>query len=876
MQETPTISSGGASADTAEPQADRRLLIDGALLETARTFPSINPATGEVLGHAPDATVADAEAAIAAARRAFDTTDWSTNTELRIRCLEQFHQALIDHRDELAALTTAEVGATPALIAGPQLDQPIDIVRYYAELLKTYPMTEDLGNIESRGMQHHRWVEKEAGGVVAAIIAYNYPNQLALAKLAPALAAGCTVILKGAPDTPLVTLALGELIANHTDIPAGVVNVLSGADPEVGAVLTTSADVDMVTFTGSTPTGRRIMAAASETLKKVFLELGGKSAAIVLDDADFSTAAMFSAFSMVSHAGQGCALTSRLLVPRKHHDEIVELVKNNFGLVRYGDPSDPNTYMGPLISEKQRDKVDGMVKRAVDAGATLVTGGEKVDPGYFYTPTLLTNVDPDSEIAQEEVFGPVLVVLTYEDDDDAVRIANNSIYGLSGAVFGGQDRALALARRIRTGHVLDQRRQLLQPRQPVRRLQAVRHRQGDGHRGTRGVPGVQDVRDGGRMSKPLEGIRVLEVAMYGFVPSAGAVLGEWGADVIKVEHAVTGDPQRGLRQTGLLRVEGDPNPNIEHANRGKRSIGLDMSVPEGKEVLLELARRSDVFLTSFLPGHRQKFGIDVDDIRAVNPKIIYARGSALGPRGEESVKGGYDMTAFWCRAGTAATITPPGMPGMIGPPGPAYGDTISGTNLAGGITAALLKRERTGEPSVVDVSLLGSGLWSLGHTVALTKHLGQRMEAFPPGVHGSPINPLVGLYPTADDRYISFVMMQPTKFWADVCRHMDLEDLADDPRFATVESIAENTEAAAEILKETMSKRPLAEWSERFATLAGPWAPVQDTLQAAEDAQIRANEYLVQAGELELVANPVQFDVSRSPNRARTRLCGAN
>ena len=170
-------------------------------------------------------------------------------------------------------------------------------MRYYADLLKTYPMTEDLGNIESRGMQHHRWVEKEAAGVVAAIIAYNYPNQLALAKLAPALAAGCTVVLKAAPDTPLITLALGELIANHTDIPAGVVNVLSGADPEVGAVLTTSPDVDMVTFTGSTPTGRRIMAAASDTLKRVFLELGGKSAAIVLDDADFNTAALFSAFT---------------------------------------------------------------------------------------------------------------------------------------------------------------------------------------------------------------------------------------------------------------------------------------------------------------------------------------------------------------------------------------------------------------------------------------------------------------------------------------------------------------------------------------------------------------------------------------------------
>ncbi|HEV7421854.1 MAG TPA: CoA transferase [Mycobacterium sp.] len=364
------------------------------------------------------------------------------------------------------------------------------------------------------------------------------------------------------------------------------------------------------------------------------------------------------------------------------------------------------------------------------------------------------------------------------------------------------------------------------------------------------------------MSQPLEGIRVLEVAMYGFVPSAGAVLAEWGADVIKIEHAVTGDPQRGLRQTGPLRVEGDPNPNIEHANRGKRSVGLDVSNADGREVLLELARRADVFLTSFLPGHRKRFAIDVEDIRAVNPKIIYARGSALGPRGIEAEKGGYDMTAFWCRAGTAATITPPGLEGMIGPPGPAYGDTISGTNLAGGIAAALLKRERTGEPSTVDVSLLGSGLWAMGHTIALTSHLNERLVAQPPGVHGSPINPLVGVYETRDNRYISLVMMQPTKFWADVCRHVDREDLIDDPRFATVESIAEHTADAVGILREVISSRTLPEWSQRFATLAGPWAPVQDTLQAADDAQVRANEYIVQAGELELVANPVQFDVA--------------
>ncbi len=435
-----------------ESQVDRRLLIDGRLVTADKTFPSINPATGAVVGYAPDAGVEQAQAAIAAARHAFDTTDWSTNVELRIRCLDQLHTALVEHAEVLRELTIAEVGATRALTQGAQLDDPIKIVRFYADLLRTYQFSEDLGEIESRGMRHHRWVEKEAAGVVAAIIAYNYPNQLALAKLAPALAAGCTVVLKGAPDTPLVTLALGELIANHTDIPPGVVNVLTSSDAATGVALTTSPDVDVVTFTGSTAVGRKIMAAASDTVKRVFLELGGKSAVIMLDDADFANASLFAAFSMVTHAGQGCALTSRLLVPRSHHDEIVELIAQNFAKVRHGDPADPKTLMGPLINERQRDKVDGMVQRAVAAGATLVTGGKRLDPGYFYAPTLLTNVDPDSEIAQDEVFGPVLVVIAFEDDDDAVRIANNSIYGLAGAVFSrDQDRALAVARRIRTG-----------------------------------------------------------------------------------------------------------------------------------------------------------------------------------------------------------------------------------------------------------------------------------------------------------------------------------------------------------------------------------------------------------------------------------------
>nr|WP_269781616.1 CoA transferase [Nocardia bovistercoris] len=360
----------------------------------------------------------------------------------------------------------------------------------------------------------------------------------------------------------------------------------------------------------------------------------------------------------------------------------------------------------------------------------------------------------------------------------------------------------------------------------------------------------------------MEGIRVLEVAMYGFVPSAGAVLSDWGAEVVKVEHAVTGDPQRGLRRVGPFVVEGDPNPNVEHANRGKRSIGVDMSVPEGREVIHELAKRADVFLTSFLPQARTKFGIDLDDIRAVNPSIIYARGSALGPRGVESTRGGYDMTAFWCRAGIAATITPPGVEGMIQPPGPAFGDTISGTNLAGGIAAALLKRERTGEPSVVDVSLLGSGVWAFGHTVALSAQQKQRLVAPAPGAHGAPTNPLSGLYATADDRYLSFVMLQPAKFWADVCRHIDRPELADDPRFADAASIAANTEDAVQILREVIKGRTLAEWTERFGTLAGPWAPVQDSLQVGDDPQIRANEYLLRAGELELASSPVQFDVT--------------
>jgi acyl-CoA reductase-like NAD-dependent aldehyde dehydrogenase len=430
-----------------------RLLIDGALVPAGRSFETVDPSTGKVLGTASEADAGHVEAAVAAARRAFDTTDWMRDRDLRLRCLRQLHAALHAHREELRDLTIAEVGAPRALTHGPQLDEPIEMVKYYVDLLERYEFREELGTVESRGRQHRRWVEKEAAGVVAAILPYNFPSQLALAKLAPALTAGCTVVLKGAPDTPWTTLTLGRLIAEETDIPAGVVNVLTSSGPEAGELLTRHPGIDMITFTGSTPVGKAIMSAASATLKRVFLELGGKSAMIVLDDADLANAAMFAAFSICSHAGQGCALNSRLLVPRERHDEIVSLVAAMLGKVRYGDPADPATHMGPLISEKQRAKVHGMVERAVAAGARLVTGGRPADrEGFFYEPTLLAGVDPAAEIAQEEVFGPVLAVIAYDDEDDAVRIANGTVFGLSGAVLGADDeRATAVARRIRSG-----------------------------------------------------------------------------------------------------------------------------------------------------------------------------------------------------------------------------------------------------------------------------------------------------------------------------------------------------------------------------------------------------------------------------------------
>jgi aldehyde dehydrogenase (NAD+) len=438
---------------------EERLLIGGDLVpaEGDKTFATIDPTTGEPLGTAADASVEDARRAIASARQAFDTTSWSTDPAFRVRCLRQLHDALVERQEDLRALLVAENGLPHVLSQGPGLDTPVTFAKWYADLLEKYDFRQDLGLSEFRGAMHQRWVEKEPVGVVAAIVPYNYPVQITLAKLVPALAAGCTVVVKGPPQTPWITASLAQIVAEHTDIPPGVVNVLTSESSEVGEVLVTDPRVDMVSFTGSTATGRRIMAAASDTVKKLFLELGGKSAFVVLDDAEMELAAMFAGFSICSHAGQGCAIPTRLLVPEAKHDEAVELVRTTLEGVPYGDPRDPSMMMGPLISDAQRDKVEGYVHDAVAGGATVATGGKRPDhlpAGYFYEPTLLVDVDPDSRIAQDEVFGPVLVVLPYRDDDHAVEIANNSIFGLSGMVYGTDpDRATRLGRRIRSGTV---------------------------------------------------------------------------------------------------------------------------------------------------------------------------------------------------------------------------------------------------------------------------------------------------------------------------------------------------------------------------------------------------------------------------------------
>ncbi|MBC9733266.1 aldehyde dehydrogenase [Nocardioides marmotae] len=430
-------------------------LIDGKLLPASdgATYPILGPATGEVIGHAPDGTAADVDAAIAAARRAFDESAWSTDVALRVRCLRQLHAALLEEAETFTALTTAEVGMPGFMMGAAGFDVPVDGLRWVTDLLESYEFETDLGVAKPMGIASRRTVRREPVGVVAAITPWNVPTQINLAKIGPALAAGCTVVLKPAPDTPWVAAELGRIAAERTDLPAGVLNVVTPRSNEVAAVLASDPRVDMVSFTGSTATGRAIMAAAAPTLKKVFLELGGKSAAIALDDADVAAVAGATAFTACIHAGQGCAITTRLVVPRERYDEAVQVAAATMESIGVKDPADPGAICGPVISQAQRDRVESYLRLAEAEGGTFATGGHVLDrPGYWVAPTVVAGLDSSARVAQEEIFGPVLVVLAHDGDDDAVRIANDSAYGLSGSVDSGSlERAKAVADRIRTG-----------------------------------------------------------------------------------------------------------------------------------------------------------------------------------------------------------------------------------------------------------------------------------------------------------------------------------------------------------------------------------------------------------------------------------------
>jgi crotonobetainyl-CoA:carnitine CoA-transferase CaiB-like acyl-CoA transferase len=376
----------------------------------------------------------------------------------------------------------------------------------------------------------------------------------------------------------------------------------------------------------------------------------------------------------------------------------------------------------------------------------------------------------------------------------------------------------------------------------------------------------------------MEGVRVLEVAQFTFVPAAGAVLADWGADVIKVEHAETGDAQRGLSRLMDMPVgTGSFAPLMEHPNRGKRSIGLALERPEALEVLHELIETSDVFLTNFLPRARRKLGIDLEDVRTINPDIIYVRGSGFGSSGPDSEKGGYDSTAFWARGGSALATTPTEFPGLCKMPAAAYGDSLGGMTIAGGIAAALLARERTGQTSVVDVSLLGVGAWANALPVAFALLTGAP-PARGPYLHSARTNPLVGNYRTADDRWLVLAMLQPARYWPEFCRRVGREDLITDPRFATVEALMANAAQGAEIVHEVIASRTLAEWTSTFSGMEGQWAVAQDPWEVGRDEALRANGMIAEVHDVdgtrrELVANPVQFDqtparLSRAPQFA--------
>ncbi|MGZ8747104.1 MAG: aldehyde dehydrogenase family protein [Mycobacterium sp.] len=445
----------------AAARAESRMLIDGNLVDAASgaTFDNVSPATGLLLGATAAADASDMSRAVAAARRAFDETDWPTNGALRKRCLAQLQSAIEAEKEDLREELIAEVGCPAMTTLSAQLDWPLaESLRYPAGLIDDFEWERTLDGGGLFGERNVRTVVKEPVGVVAAITPSNFPIEVILNKLGPALAAGNTVLLKPDPNTPWNATRLGRLVAERTDFPAGVLNVVTTPSNDVASILGTDHRVDMISFTGSTAVGKLLMRQGADTMKRMFLELGGKSVAIVLDDAN-PAAILGAAIGVCVHAGQACAATTRLLVHRSLYDEAVATVTAAYQGVPVGDPVLPETLVGPVISAAQKDRVLTAIDRARGDGAEITTGGGAVEGlpehlagGHYVQPTVIVGVDNSAAIAQEEVFGPVLIVMPFDDEDHAVRIANDSAYGLAGAVISrSMERGMNIARRIRTG-----------------------------------------------------------------------------------------------------------------------------------------------------------------------------------------------------------------------------------------------------------------------------------------------------------------------------------------------------------------------------------------------------------------------------------------
>lgn len=437
---------------------EERMLVGGELVEAegGRKFDVENPATEEIVGQVADGTVADMERAIGIARDAFDSNrQWREDVDFRHHCLIQLSEALDRHREQLRRVVVTEVGV-PVSATMAQIDSPLLEPAFWAEKGKNWNYLEDTGLHQGYGMQSRRLIQWSPVGVVGSITPWNTPLYLNIAETVPALMAGNAVVLKPAQLTPWSGTEYGRIVAEETDIPAGIFQVVTSNANEVGAALSADPRVDMVSFTGSTATGRKILEAAAPTVKKVVLELGGKSAHIFTEDADFAKFLPGAAMITCIQSGQSCVLPSRLLLPRSRYEESLEILKAAFEQFPVGDPWDPSKLQGPQVAGVQWDKVQRMINQAISDGARLITGGpgrpEGLEKGWYTRPTVFADVDPDSDLGQNEVFGPVLAVMPYDTVEEAISIANNTLYGLSGQVTAGDPQvALDIASRINTG-----------------------------------------------------------------------------------------------------------------------------------------------------------------------------------------------------------------------------------------------------------------------------------------------------------------------------------------------------------------------------------------------------------------------------------------